>query len=200
MQQNYLITFLSTAIAHDPEFREVQDWAVAPSSSTQPNKVMEDLKEHVRYMMNGRKPQPIFIRHTATTKSRSETPEERQHVNYCQKHFKTIRVNDDRTYKGKLKGRVVCVFDDFLTNGNTFETLRNLLVACKVKKIIFVSIGKFQSRGENSYTQKSFDIEGDVYTKSYTAAFSAASKHPASFNDDARRELSDLKRLAEYLQ
>lgn len=200
MQQNYLITFSSTAIAHDPEFREVQDWAVAPSSSTQPNEVMENLKEHVRYMMNGRKPQPIFIRHRETRQSRLEEPEERQRVNYCQKHFQTIRVNDDKTYKGKLKGRVVCVFDDFLTNGNTFETLRNLLVACKVKKIIFLSIGKFQSRGEKSYTQKSFNIQGDVHTTNYTATFKEDLQHPVSFNDNARRELVDLKGLADYLQ
>lgn len=200
MQQNYLITFLSTAIAHDPEFREVQDWAVAPSSSTQPNEVMDNLKEHVRYMMNGRKPQPIFIRHTATGKSRFDRREARQQHNYCQKHFQTIRVNDDKTYKGKLKGRVVCVFDDFLTNGNTFETLRNLLVACKVKKIIFLSIGKFQSHGEESYTQKSFNIQGDVHTTNYTATFKEALQHPVSFNDNARWELGDLKGLADYLQ
>ena len=197
MQKNYLISFLLTAIAHDPEFREVQDWAVAPSSSTEPNEVMENLKEHVRYMMNGRKPQPIFIRHTATRKSRFDGRLARQRADYCRKHFETILVN--KTYQGKLKGRVVCVFDDFLTNGNTFEAMRNLLVACKVKKIIFLSIGKFESRSENSYTQKSFNIQGDVHSTNYTATFTETLEHPVSFNHNARRELTNLKELAEHL-
>lgn len=198
MQQNYLITFLLTAIAHDPDFREVQDWAVAPSSSTGPNEVMEGLKEYVRCMMNGRKPQPIFIRHTATTKSRFDGPV-RQQMNYCQKHFQTIRVNDDMTYKDKLRGRVVCVLDDFLTNGNTFEALRNLLVACGVGKIIFLSIGKFQSSGENCYTQKDFNIQGNVHTTNYTATFAGALYHPVFFDCNARRELRDLMALANCL-
>ena len=198
MQKNYLISFLLTAIAHDPEFREVQDWAVAPSSSTEPNKVMENLKEHVRYMMNGRKPQPIFIRHTATRKSRFDGRQARQHVNYCLKHFRTILVN--KTYQGKLEGRVVCVFDDFLTNGNTFEAMRNLLVACKVKKIIFLSIGKFERSGENSYTKKSFNIQGDVHSENYTATFTEALEHPVSFNYNARRELRDLWELEKHLE
>ena len=199
MQQNYFITFLLTAIAHDPDFREVQDWAVAPSSSTGPNEVMEGLKEYVRYMMYGRKPQPIFIRHTATTKSRFDGPV-RQQMNYCQKHFQTIRVNDHMTYKGKLRGRVVCVLDDFLTNGNTFEALRNLLVACGVGKIIFLSIGKFQRFGESCYTQKEFNIQGNVHTTNYTATFAGALDHPVCFDCNARRELIDLMALANCLR
>lgn len=177
----------------------MQDWAVAPSSSTEPNEVMEEIKEYVRCMMNGRKPEPIFIRHTATTKSRFDGPV-RQQIEYCLKHFRTICVNDDMTYKGKLRGRVVCVLDDFLTYGNTFEALRNLLVACGVRKIIFLSIGKFHSYGENWYIQKSFNIQGDVHTPNYNATFPEALPHPVFFNDNARRELIDLMGLANYLQ
>ena len=187
----------STAIAHDVNFREVQDWAVAPSSSTEPNQAMEELKEHVRCMMYGRKPQPIFIRHTPTSKSRFDDGLARQTPNYCQKHFQSIRVNDH--YRGKLEGRVVCVFDDYLTNGNTFESLRNLLVACKVKAIIFVSIGKFRKVVENYYVQKSFSITGDVYTGNYIATFNDSVSHFASFNAAARRSLEDLRELAVHL-
>ena len=102
-------------------------------------------------------------------------------------------------YKGKLKGRVVCVFDDYLTNGNTFESLRNLLVACQVRKIIFVSIGKFRSSDENCYVQKSFTISGDVYTGCYDATFNGSVPHVASFNDAARQSLENLEGLAKHL-
>lgn len=186
-----------TAIAHDEEFREVQDWAVAPSSCRVPNQTMEGLKECVRCMMYGRKPQPIFIRHTQTSKSRSDHGWQKQDPDYCQKHFRSIRVNEH--YKGKLKGRVVCVFDDYLTNGNTFESLRNLLVACQVSRIIFVSIGKFRSYFEDCYVQKSFTISGDVYTGRYVATFNGSVPHVATFNNGARRSLENLGELAEHL-
>lgn len=158
---------------------------------------MEDLKEHVRCMMNGRKHEAIFIRHTATEKSRSDSRDDRQRNDYCLKHFQSIHVNDK--YKGKLKGRVVCVFDDYLTHGNTFEALRNLLIRCEVKKIIFVSIGKFKHNYESQYIQKSFSIEGDVYSGNYTAEFNTAACHEVEFDDAARRSLENLKQLATYL-
>ena len=159
---------------------------------------MEDLKEHVRYMMYGRKPESIFIRHTATHKSRFDNRNVRQMNDYCQKHFRSIRVNDK--YKGKLKGRVVCVFDDYLTHGSTFEALRNLLIKCDVKKIIFVSIGKFQRNDESEYVQKVFNIEGDVYSGQYTAKFSTVAKHGVKVDVTARRSLANLNQLAEHLQ
>lgn len=191
-----LICHLMAAILHDKDFIEVQDWAIAPSSSTVPNQTMEELKEHVRYMMNGRKPAAMFVRHTATRKSRFDRREQREDPSYCQKHFQSIRMNDP--YKGKLKGRVVCVFDDYLTNGSTFEALRNLLVFCQVKKIIFVSIGKFVRGSESLYMQKSFTINGDVYNE-YTATFVNTSEHEAHFDYSARRSLEELKVLASHL-
>jgi len=191
------LSFTITAIAHDPEFREVQDWVVAPSSSTQPNQIMVELKEDVRYMMYGRKREPIFLRHTNTRKSRFDG-EQRSLPDYCQKHFGTICVNE--AYRDKLKGRVVCVFDDYLTRGNTFETLRNLLVACEAKKIIFVSIGKFIRRGENSYVQKNFTINGDVHTPHYMATFLSPVYHAFVLDPAAQRSLCNLRELACYLQ
>ena len=149
-------------------------------------------------MMYGRKREPIFIRHTATSKSRDDKPYLKLRNDYCQKHFQSIRVNDK--YKGKLKGRVVCVLDDYLTYGNTFEALRNLLIKCEVKKIIFVSIGKFKCAGESQYVQKSFSIEGDVYSGKYTAKFNTDAKHDAQFDVAARRSLENLIQLAEHLQ
>ncbi|XP_067039640.1 uncharacterized protein [Acropora muricata] len=192
-----LLCHLMAAIAHDNDFREVQDWAVAPSSSPKPSEVLEGLKEHVRYMMNGRKPDAIFMRHTPTTKSRYESKAERQKNEYIQKHFRSICVSE--VYKDKLKGRVVCVFDDYLTNGQTFEALRNLLVSCKVKKIILVSIGKFISRGEFGYTQRCHSIEGNLYSADYNATFVKSEGRPFEINYTARRSLADLRELACHL-
>lgn len=192
-----LLCHLMAAIAHDNDFREVQDWAVAPSSSLEPSAVLEDLKEHVRCMMYGRKPDAIFMRHTPTTKSRYDNRADRQKDDYIQKHFRSICVSE--VYKKKLKGRVVCVFDDYLTNGQTFEALRNLLVSCEVKKIILVTIGKFISRGESRYTQRNHSIEGNLYSADYRATFVNCKERPYEINATARRSLADLRELASHL-
>ncbi|XP_068757795.1 uncharacterized protein [Montipora capricornis] len=192
-----LLCHLMAAIAHDKDFREVQDWAVAPSSSPEPNKILTELKDHVRYMMNGKKRDPVFNRHSPTTKSRNDNPAERQKDDYTQKHFRSICVSE--AYKDKLKGRVVCVFDDYLTNGQTFEALRSLLVSCKVKKIIFVSIGKFKRGSESRYTQRHHSIEGNLYSADYKATFVKREGRPFEINDAARRSLADLRELACHL-
>lgn len=158
---------------------------------------MEDLTERVRCMMNGRKSEPMFIRHTATGKSRFDSRDDRQRDDYCLKHFRSIHVNDKY---GKLKGRVVCVFDDYLSHGNTFEALRNLLIKCEVKKIMFVSIGKFKRNDESQYIQKSFSIEGDVYSVNYTAEFNTVAHHNVTFDNAARRSLENLEQLAIHLR
>ena len=186
------------AIAHDPEFKDVQDWAVAPSSSTNLPQIMEELKEHVRYMMNGRNCEAIFLRHEETKKSRFDDRKSRESVNYCQKHFKSIVVS--KNCSKRLKKRVVCVFDDYLTQGNTFETLRNLLVNCEVDKIILVSIGKFMRNNENKYNQKSFSISGDVSEKDYKAELNSVVQHNFNIDVNAQRSLQCLKELAKHLE
>ncbi|XP_028390771.1 uncharacterized protein LOC114515663 isoform X2 [Dendronephthya gigantea] len=192
-----LLCYLMAAIAHDNDFREVQDWAIAPSSSTDVNETMVELKEHLRYMMYGRKKDPIFVRHEETTKSRYDKYGERVRDDYCQKHFRSIKVH--QSYKTKLKGRVVCVIDDYLTHGNTFEALRNLLIKCEVKKIIFVAIGKFLRSDEGNYITKSFSIEGDVFTSDYQATFQEKKSHQRWINLSAKRSQQELNKLANSL-
>lgn len=193
-----MFSLILTAIAQDPVFKEVQDWAVAPSSSTNPPQIMEELKEHVRCMMYGRKPAAMFLRHTATTKSHLDKSDLRQHGDYCQKHFKSIHVSKE--YRKKLKGRVVCVFDDYLTYGNTFEALRNLLVKCKVEKIIFVSIGKYRVAHEKKYRKKLYSIEGNVSKMNYQADLDSTVDHPFCIHDHAKQSLRHLKELVNNLE
>ncbi|XP_068734364.1 uncharacterized protein [Montipora capricornis] len=192
-----LLCHLMAAIAHDRDFREVQDWAVAPSSSPEPNEILTELKDRVRHMMNGKKSDAVFNRHSPTKKSRKDNPAKRQKDDYIQKHFRSICVSKD--YKDKLKGRVVCVFDDYLTNGHTFEALRNLLVSCEVKKIIFVSIGKFKRETEFFYIQRNYSIRGNLYSADYEATFEKRKEWRFKINDAARRSLADLGDLACHL-
>ena len=57
--------------------------------------------------------------------------------------FNTLCINPD--FQGKInrlqkQGRFnVCIFDDYLTHGNSFNAVRNLLETLGVNKIIFIS-------------------------------------------------------------
>ena len=184
------------AIAHDPELKEVEYWAVAPSSSIGPNPVLNKLKEHIQFMMCGEVAPgeaPLFIRHKAVTKARFDQ-EKRKEAGYWQKHLSTIMVNKE--YRGKMEGRVVCIIDDYLDHGNMFETLRNLLIACQVKKIFCIAIGKFLVWSENTYTQKTATFTGDVYSKNNNANVGQSFNHAIQIDPDAQRSLRDLKPLS----
>ncbi|WP_055068968.1 phosphoribosyltransferase [Clostridium massiliamazoniense] len=152
-----LVHFLA-AISSNNEFREIKDWGIMPSSGTELNKDMLDFKEKARILMYGKKEAPIFLRHTKTFKSHDPQNKDKDRIP-CDRHFETIQINP--AYKGKLKNRVVCIFDDYTTNGTTFETARNLLLKENVKKVFFVSLGKFG----NGYYQQDYKITGNTTEK-----------------------------------
>lgn len=179
-----LLCHFLAAISNNPEFRDIKDWAIMPSSGTELNKDMWLFKEKARELMNGKKKEPIFIRHTATFKSHD-------HRNTafrlpCDRHFDTIMLNDK--YKEKLKGRTVCVFDDYLTNGTTFETARNLLKKEGVKKIFFVSLGRFGKL----YTKQDYALTGDLYSENYMYSLNYRSQHNGDIDSNAIIEIENL--------
>lgn len=61
--------------------------------------------------------------------------------------FDTLRINPEfkqKIERLKKEGRFkVCIFDDYMTHGNTFNAVRNLLKHLGADKIIFVSLGNF---------------------------------------------------------
>lgn len=159
-QMTLLYHFLAS-ISNNQEFRDIKDWGIMPSSGTELNSDMNLMKEKARELMNGRKKEPIFSRHTATWKSH-EAWQNGFDRKPCDRHFDTIILNP--YYKGKLKNRTVCIFDDYLTYGTTFEAARNILLSEKVKKIFFVSLGRFGKQ----YTMQNYEIKGDTSKQGYS--------------------------------
>ncbi|XP_077986227.1 uncharacterized protein LOC144440717 [Glandiceps talaboti] len=208
---------------HTPEFKEVQDWIVAPSSSSKKlSDGLVELKEHLRSLTNGGKREPVLVRGREVTPSTTCNQDDRQRTEFIQRHFETIHVNPHCTIKGRLDGRVVCVIDDYLNYGNTFETLRSLLIACGVQKIFLVALAKFRNvkeiehRHENyrmidniytpggfeiEYKQQNYKIDGDIYScGGYRAIHISNTLIEARFQESAKRDKNDLKRLARYLK
>lgn len=184
MQSILLLHFLA-AVSNNPEFKDIKDWAIMPSSGKDLNEDMLLFKEKARTLMNGRKKENIFVRHTPTYKSHEERDRSKRLP--CDRHFDTIKLHEK--YKKSLKGRTVCVFDDYLTNGTTFETARNLLIKEGVKKIFFVSLGRFGK----SYIKQDYEINGDVFNKyNYRLLNSTDMRYKGVTNQNAIREIENL--------
>lgn len=180
-----LLCHFLASISNNIEFREIKDWSIMPSSGVDLNRDMILFKEKARELMNGRKKENIFIRHTATWKSHEAWKNGGDRMP-CDRHFETIKLNN--YYKGKLKGRTVCVFDDYLTKGTTFETARNLLKKEKVKKIFFVSLGKFG----REYLHQNYELQGDLYNKNYKYKLINREYQQGIFNQIAVEEIENL--------
>lgn len=196
MYEIYLYHFLA-AMSNDSElFRDINDWACFPPSTSYNivNCEMYKFKEVVRTMMKGMTPRNdfykaepnIFIRHTTSKKSHYTDRSERI-AQGCTKHFDTICINPG--YTGKLKGRNVCVFDDYLTHGNSFECARNLLRREGVKNIIFVTLGRFP----NPYLYQEYQITGNIHMPGYT--YSLINKQVVTefaIREGAKKEVENL--------
>lgn len=186
-----LLYHFLAGIVNKPDFREIQDWSIIPSSGTELNEEMLKFKERARYLMNGKKKENIFIRHTKTEKSHESYKNGVNRIP-CDRHFDTIKLN--LKYKGKLKDRVVCVFDDYSTNGTSFEVARNLLLKEGVKKIYFVALGKFGIR--NPYKKQSYNIKGNLYEAgSYDYELIENSDKYGIINKDAIKEIEILHEI-----
>ena len=181
-----LYYYLSAMIAKDSNMHTIQDWAIFPSSGCNLNPEMNAFKERVRYLMNGRKSDNIFIRHTAIEKSHLLSYEDRLS---CDRHLSSIHINP--VYRGKLSGRIVCVLDDYLTNGTSFETARNLLQHENVKFIYFIALGSF----EKKYIKQDYLLKGDLYSQKYAYEKLESNEIIPTINADATSMIRELNAI-----
>ena len=129
------------------------------------------------------------------------SPKQKAHLSYsanqridmgASDEFKTICINPD--FKNKISslkksGKFnVCIFDDYMTHGNSFNAVRNLLQHLGANKIIFVSLGNFGK----PFQKKDYILTGDVYTTGYTFDLINSSTKYLTYNDTAKAEVSEL--------
>lgn len=175
------------AISNLEKFKEIDIWGIAPSSGKNLNKDMLLFKDRARYIMKKKftkEGENLFIRHKAITKSHELYYGERVRLG-ATRHFDSININP----KYKVKGKNICIFDDYLTNGNTFEAMRNMLRNAGAKKIIFVSLGRFR----RDYVYQDYKLTGNVY-KENGFNYELLEKKSITYkcNDTARFEVERL--------
>ncbi|MGN4447238.1 phosphoribosyltransferase [Bacillus cereus group sp. MYBK79-1] len=176
------------SIIHNPIFKDVDIWSFMPSSGTDINEDIWALKERARILMGKRLTDPLFIRHTKIKKSHSFTNNDDRL--YCERHFPSMNINPD--YLKKLKGKTVCILDDYLNNGTSFETIRNLLMHAKVKKVIFVSLGKFRRNSGIEYYKQDYRLAGNIFTPEYSFKLQDESNINGVYDTAAQDEIREL--------
>ncbi len=128
-------------------------------------------------------------------------PKQKAHLSYsteqrtamgAKEEFRTLCINPD--FKNKIntlrKSRKfnVCIFDDYMTHGNSFNAVRNLLKQLGANQIIFVSLGNFGK----PFQKRDYTINGDVYNIGYSYSPINSSIKSLIYNDMAKDEVSEL--------
>lgn len=170
---------------NDERFSDVDYWMAVPSSSGKNANYIYEMVKNTRYILNNRKSEDLFIRHIEAPKSTYLTPEERI-AQGCTRHLETIHLNPK--YKKQLKGKKICIIDDYVNNGTSFDTLRNLLKELEVSEIILLAVGTFQK----PYIREDYNIFGDVFN----GEFSFEKTHSTTINHypnyEAQRRIKDI--------
>lgn len=190
-----LFLHLISSVMKDEDLRKIDIWGVMPSSDCELNSDMVEIKERCRYLTAKRMKEAIFIRHTGVNKSHFTSPDERLRIG-ASKHLESIMINP--YYRTRLKGKTVCILDDYITNGISFEALRNLLIAAGVEKIYFFAFGRFKKGPLGVYQKEDYRIEGDIFSDTYRFQLESRDSNFGDngiLNDKAKIEVRNIKKI-----
>lgn len=180
-------------------FNDIKLWGMIPSSDCSLNKDIFNFMTQIRYINGNRLPKNnmtnknLLIRHKEKSKAHNKYDATHRVNLGAQDEFTTLKINPE--YHKKINELVangcfnVCIFDDYMSYGNSFNAVRNLLEHLGANKIIFVSIGLFRKK----FIKKDYFINGDVYTPDYTYILNST-KELIDFkiNDNAKKEIASL--------
>ncbi|MFC0273557.1 phosphoribosyltransferase [Metabacillus herbersteinensis] len=187
---NTLYFHLISGVMKSSELRNVELWGTFPSSSSSINEELEELKERCRYLTGRRMTQPLFIRHTPAEKSHYTVHATRLSQG-CTKHFDSIILNPYYN-SSRIRGKVVCVIDDYLTNGISFETARNLLLQAGASKVILLALGRYKRGAGGIYQHEVYNLTGRINRAGYNYQLVSRNNLVGTYDPGARDEVSRI--------
>ncbi|QHT47340.1 phosphoribosyltransferase [Bacillus sp. SB49] len=187
---NTLYFHLISGVMKDSELRNVNIWGTFPSSSGFENEELEELKERCRYLTGGRMSEPLFIRHTKVEKSH-HTPHVTRLREGCKKHFNSLHLNPYYNSR-RIRGKVVCIIDDYMTNGISFESARNLLLQAGAKRVILLALGRYRKGSHGVYQHEEYNFDGTVNAPGYSYELVSKSNLVGEYDYEARDEVNRI--------
>lgn len=155
-----LLFHLINEVTTNPYYNKIDYWGTFPSSNPQNIATsVSFLKEAIRVIIGGgpRRGPEILIRNQQMQSKHSSGAIRLE--TKSNSDFETLIVNP--ALKNSIKGKVICIIDDYITNGYSAEAAKHLLFAAGAKEVIFLSFGKFGKK----YFSTNYVIDGDVYSK-----------------------------------
>ena len=201
ISRNYyaiLLYHFLAGITNSTFFDDIELFGMIPSSNCSLNPDIFGFMTQVRYIKGKRLPKnsminPNLIQRVVPKTQAHMLPNQsvRTTMGACQE-FSTLCINPE--FKKKIEtlkkeGRFnVCIFDDYMTHGNTFNAVRNLLKHLGVNKIIFVSLGNFS----RPFQKNDYAISGDVYKLGYAYQLTQSTQQNLTYNYTAKNEIDEL--------
>lgn len=199
-----LLYHFLAGMTNSMEFDDIELFGMIPSSNCHLNQYVYRFMTEVRLLKGKQLPkryandEPIentnlLIRHTTKKQAHNGRTYQQRASLGGDDEFRTLCINAD--YKKRIEtlreqGRLnILIFDDYMTHGNSFNAVRNLLKSVGANKIIFVSLGLFKS----PFQKRDYVIGGDVYKGGYTFVPDTSEVlEDFEINDNAKKEVSDL--------
>lgn len=178
-------------------FDDIELFGIIPSSDCTLNKDIFNFMTQVRLIKNKRLPRNIkdanLIQRVKPKTQAHMLPNQSARANMGANYeFNTLRINPEfkqKIERLKKEGRFkVCIFDDYMTHGNTFNSVRNLLKHLGADKIIFVSLGNFS----RPFQKKDYKITGNVYDSGYSYKLLQSTQQYLIYDEDAKDEIDEL--------
>ena len=178
-------------------FDDIELFGMIPSSDCSLNPDMFEFMQQVRYINGKQLPHRsmqcdnLLIRMSPKGKAHETDSWIRTRVG-PEDEFATLCLNceyADKIEKLKRDGRFnVCVFDDYMTYGNSFNAVRNLLNYLGANKIVFVSLGNFG----RPFERWDYDIRGSVFDVGYDFTLSSKDQVQHEYFPSAKSEVASL--------
>ena len=177
-----LLYHFLAGMTNSSEFDDIELFGVIPSSNCEVNEYIYDFMTHVRVLKGKRLPKNygeevpvrdknLLIRHKPKMQNHGggRTSQERTIIG-AKEEFESLHLNPDykkRMEKLAAEDRLnICIFDDYITHGNSFNAIRNILKKVGANRVVFVSIGSFVK----DFQKWDYEILGDVFSPNYAYA------------------------------
>ena len=178
-------------------FDDIELFGMIPSSDCTLNPDMFDFMQQVRYIKGKRLPHNkmqcdnLLIRAFPKEKAH-ETDSSIRAQKGPEVEFSTLYLNEefaDKIQRLRKAGRFnVCIFDDYMTFGNSFNAVRNILTHLGANKIVFVSLGNFG----RPFERWDYDIQGNVFDIGYNYRLISKTQLQPDYNYRAKEEVAAL--------
>lgn len=195
---NILLYHFLAGMTNSNLFDDIELFGMIPSSNCALNEDIFKFMTQVRFIKGKRLPKNqmkdpnLLQRVSAKTQAHMLTNQSVRASMGATQEFDTLRINPE--FKSKIdklrkEGKFnVVIFDDYMTHGNTFNAVRNLLKHLGANKVIFVSLGSFG----RPFQKKDYEISGNVYDTGYNYSLVQSSVQYLTYDTDAKQEVSDL--------